>query len=108
ADSAGPPERGVTVVSSSPATTWALVTTRPGAATQPEPSTPRPHAVPSTLVTESPAASTPGAEAIAGSGGPTLACGPRTGGVGSTRRSTLSSGPEGGSTSLRERRTRES
>ena len=39
----------LTVVSSSPATTWALVTTRPGPATQPEPSTPRPQAVPSTL-----------------------------------------------------------
>ncbi len=45
----------VTVVSSSPATTWALVTTSPGAPTQPEPSTPSPQAVPSTRTTEAPA-----------------------------------------------------
>ena len=39
-------------MSSSPATTWALVTTRPGAATQPEPSIPSPQAVPRTRTTE--------------------------------------------------------
>ena len=44
-----------------PATTWAFVTTRFGAATQPEPSMPRPHAVPVTRKTLGRAASTPGA-----------------------------------------------
>ena len=42
-------------MSSSPATTWALVTTSPGPATHPEPSSPSPQAVPSTLTTLSPA-----------------------------------------------------
>ena len=55
----------VTEVSSSPATTWALVTTMPGAATQPEPSTPRPQAVPSTRTTEAPARRTSGSVALA-------------------------------------------
>ena len=40
-----------TRVSSCPATTWAFVTTSPSRATQPEPATPRPQAVPRTLTT---------------------------------------------------------
>src|SRR5213079_3461083 len=63
--SLGPVPRAWTTVSSSPATTWALVTTTPGRATQPEPSTPRPHAVPSTLTTLRDARRTPGRRAIA-------------------------------------------
>ena len=42
---------GSTRVSSWPATTCALVTTTPGSATQPEPSTPTPHAVPRIFTT---------------------------------------------------------
>ena len=42
------PVAGSPVVSSWPATTWALVTTRPGPATHPEPSIPSPQAVPRT------------------------------------------------------------
>ncbi len=58
----------VTVVSSAPAITWALVTIRPGCTAQPEPSTPSPQAVPSTRTTEPPASSTSGSVAIAGVG----------------------------------------
>ena len=42
-----------------------------------------------------------GRRRVGGRAGGTSASGPRTGGVGSTRRSTFSSGPEGGRTSLR-------
>ena len=47
----GPSPSICTVVSSWPATTWALVTTMPSPAIQPDPWTPRPQAVPSTLTT---------------------------------------------------------
>ena len=47
----GPLPCTCTVVSSWPATTWALVTTIPFPATQPEPCTPSPQAVPSTFTT---------------------------------------------------------
>ena len=56
------------MVSSEPATTCALVTIRPGATAQPEPSTPRPQAVPSTRTTERRRGSTSGSVAIAASG----------------------------------------
>ena len=46
----------------SPATTCALVTTRPGAATQPEPSTANPHESARTLTTDRPAALTAGSD----------------------------------------------
>ena len=55
-----------TVVSLSPATTCALVTTRSGAATQPEPSIARPQAVPSTRTTLRRGARTPGRRSVAG------------------------------------------
>ena len=56
-----------------PATTWALVTTRPGETTQPLPSWPRlqASATPVILMTESAAASTPGVRTTVGSGGST-------------------------------------
>ena len=92
--------RRSTRVSSWPATTWALVTTTPGAATQPEPSTPTPHAVPRILTTLSRAAATSGSRAIAARGGGTRASGPSIRGNGSSARSVLSSGPVGGSTAL--------
>ena len=60
-----------------PATTCAVVTTRPGAAIQPEPSMPRPHAVPGTRTTLGRAATTPALWSSRGSGGPTRASGPR-------------------------------
>ena len=68
--------RVVTVVSSSPATTCALVTTSPEPATHPDPSTPSPQAVPRTLTTLSPARCTSGSVAIARSGARTVASGP--------------------------------
>ena len=46
------PSSRITVVSSSPATTWALVTTRSSATTNPVPSCTRLHAAPSILVTD--------------------------------------------------------
>ena len=55
--------------SSTPATTCALVTTRPVAATQPEPSIPSPHALPTTRTTLGAALLTPAESSTAGSGG---------------------------------------
>ena len=84
-----------TVVSSSPATTWALVTTRPGPTAQPEPSTPSPQAVPSTRTTEPPA---PQHVGVGGDrrrrAAATGAAGPVIDGAGSTRSSALRTGPE--------------
>ncbi len=89
-----------TVVSSSPATTCAFVTTRPGAATQPEPATPSPHALPRTFTTLAAASWTSGSRAIRPRGGATPASGPSIRGNGSSRRSEFSSGPDGGRTVL--------
>ena len=75
---------GLILVSRSPATTCAAVTTFPGAATQPEPSTPRPHAVPSTRTTLGAASRTPGRRSTPGSGGGTWASGPPRAGKGSS------------------------
>ena len=61
---------------STPATTWALVTTSPLPAIQPEPSIPSPQALPTTRTTLSAALLTPGESSTAGSGGPTPAAGP--------------------------------
>ena len=83
-------------MSRSPATTCAFVTTSPSPATQPEPSTPRPHAVPSTFTTLPAASSTSGSLSIPRAGGATFASGPSIFGKGSSRRRELSSGPEGG------------
>src|SRR5262249_22645835 len=71
---------GLTAVSLSPATTCAAVTTVCGAATQPEPSMPSPHAVPTTRTTLGAAARTPGRRRTAGLGGGTSAGGPARGG----------------------------
>ena len=60
---------GRRAASSIPATTCAFVTTRPGAATQPEPSIPSPHAFPITRTTLSAASLTPVEPSTAGSGG---------------------------------------
>src|SRR5271155_3180366 len=87
-----------TVVSCSPATTCALVTTVSGSATQPEPSIASPHAVPSTLTTLCEALRTPAACAIAGTGAATFGEGPVIEGIGSSRASALRIGPDGGST----------
>ena len=86
-----------TAVSLSPATTCALVTTRPGATTQPLPSIPRPHAVPTTRTTLPAAERTPRAARIPGAGGETSAAGPWTDGSGSKRASAWRIGPDGGS-----------
>ena len=88
-------------MSSSPATTWAFVTTSPPSATQPDPATPRPHAVPRIFTTLAAAAWTSGSRVIPVSGGATRASGPSIRGNGSSRRSEFSSGPDGGSTVLR-------
>ena len=56
-------------MSSSPATTWAAVTTSLGATTQPLPSTPSPQAVPSTRTTLGAARRTPGCRSTRGSSG---------------------------------------
>ena len=61
------------------------MTTRFGAAAQPEPEMPRPHALPVTRKTLSRAARTPGLASNAGSGGATFARGPRIVRNGSTR-----------------------
>lgn len=53
-----------TWVARCPATTWALVATSPGAATQPEPLDRRPHAVPMTRTTEARAKRTLGSRAM--------------------------------------------
>ena len=81
--------------------TWALVTTMPGSATQPEPSTPRPQALPRTRTTERSAPRTSGSLRTRTSGGPTGVVGPTIDGAGSTRSRALSTGPVGGSSSLR-------
>ena len=96
-----------TVVSCSPATTCALVSTSPGRATHPEPSMARPQAVPSTRTTLREAARTPGERATAGSGGATSGEGPAIEGSGSRRASALRIGPVGGSRRLRSRRIAE-
>ena len=80
------------------------MTTTPGSATQPEPSTPTPHAVPRILTTLARAARTSRSPAIPGCGGGTRAAGPSMRGNGSSARSVLSSGPVGGSTALSWRR----
>ncbi len=93
----GPSPCTWTVVSSCPATTWALVTTIPSdEATHPDPSTPRPHAVPSTLTTLGPAAFTCGSRAIRDVGGATRASGPATLGIGSNRASAFRPVPRAG------------
>ncbi len=97
----------MTVVSLSPATTCALVTTRPGAAIQPDPSTPSPQAVPSTRTTLSPAACTSGSCAIFESGAATFGLGPWTATRGSMRCSALISELDGGNVSLSARRIAE-
>ena len=96
-----------TVVSFSPATTWALVTTTLGAATQPLPSMPSPQAVPSTLTTLGLALSTAGALTIPGGGAATFAWGPRTEGSGSIRASACRIAPDGGNRLLSPRRMAE-
>src|SRR5438128_653676 len=63
------PESVRTVVSDSPATTCAAVTTRSGLATQPLPSTPRPHAVPRMRTTLRSALRGPGSLSTRGFGG---------------------------------------
>ena len=98
----------VTVVSSAPAMTWALVTIRPGRTAQPEPSIPSPQAVLSTRTTEPAAWRTSGSSAIAGFGGCGGVAGPEIDGAGSTRSSAFSTGPVGGRTWLRLRRITES
>ena len=72
----------------------------PPRATQPEPSTPSPQAVPSTRTTLRLAARTSGSRAIRAVGGATSALGPLICGKGSKRASALSSRPDGGSVSF--------
>ena len=74
----------------SPATTCAAVTTRLRRANQPLPSTPMPHAKPTTLTTEASASSTPRLRTIAGLAGVDGAAGPTIDGNGSTRASRCS------------------
>ena len=71
------PSRRSTRGSFIPATTCAFVTTRFGAAAQPEPETPRPQALPVTRKTLLRAERTAGLASSAGSGGATFASGPR-------------------------------
>src|SRR4029079_12009005 len=80
----------VTLVCFSPATTWAAVTTTPGAATQPLPAIPSPQAVPVTRTTLAAAADTARFLAIAAFGAPGMG-GPVIDGNGSTRASAFSS-----------------
>ena len=100
------PSRRSTRGSFIPATTWAFVTTRFGAAAQPEPETPRPQALPVTRKTLARAAWTPGLASSAGLGGATLASGPRIEKNGSTR-AIASSRRDGGTRSLISPRMRE-
>ena len=100
ASSCGPLPRSSTLVSVWPATTCALVTTTPSRATQPEPSTPSPHAVPRIFTTLAAAARTCGSRPIPFAGGATFASGPSILGNGSKRASAFSSGPDGGSALL--------
>jgi len=69
-----------------PATTWAFVTTTPRDATQPEPSTPSPHAMPVTRTTLFDACTTSASTATPLSGGATIAGGPTVIGSASRRR----------------------
>ena len=72
-----------------------------GPAIQPEPSTPSPQALPRTRRTEAAARSTSGSlEDAARRARATSASGPRTSGLGSIRRSTFRSGPDGGKASF--------
>ena len=93
--SSWPRPRISTTVSSWPATTCAFVTTVPSPAAQPEPETRRPHALPSTWTTESPARRTSGSAGTPVLGGPTSTSGPSTRGNGSKRASALSSVSDG-------------
>ena len=72
----------------------------PSPATQPDPSTPSPQAVPRIFTTLSAAARTCGSRAIPARGAGTFASGPSMRGNGSKRASALSSGPDGGSAAL--------
>ena len=72
--------------------------------TQPDPSTPTPHALPRTFTTLWRASSTCGSRAIPAFGGGTFAVGPSMCGNGSSARSVLSSGPVGGRIALSWRR----
>src|SRR4051794_12617907 len=101
ASSPGWRPRSSTRVSVWPATTCALVTTKPSPATQPEPSTPSPQAEPSTLTTLSAAAFTAAARAIEAVGARTLASGPSMRGNGSSRASASISPFDGGSSAFR-------
>ncbi len=74
-----------------PATTCAFVTTSPRVATQPDPSTPSPQAIPVTRTTLFDARTTSGSFASPLSGGATIAGGPRNTPIGSTRSSSSSS-----------------
>ena len=91
-------------MSSCPATTCAFVTTSPFPATQPEPSTPSPHAFPRIFTTLSAAARTPSARAIDAVGAGTRASGPSMRGNGSSRASASISPLDGGSHVLSWRR----
>ena len=71
--------------------TCAAVTTSPGAATQPEPEMPSPHAVPITRTTLGEAARTTGFLSTARVGGSVGIAGPATVGNGSTRARTFRS-----------------
>ena len=100
------PSRRSTRGSFIPATTCAFVTTRFGAAAQPEPETPRPQALPVTRKTLLRAERTAGLASSAGSGGATFASGPRIVRNGSTR-AIASSRRDGGTRSLISPRIRE-
>ena len=89
-----------TIVSCSPATTWAAVTTRLLAANQPLPSTPIPQAVPRILTTRVEAAWIAGSPRTEALGGCEGAAGPVIDGNGSIRASRCRS-VRGGTTELR-------
>ena len=91
-----PPPPGWTTVSFSPATTCAFVTTSPGAATQPEPSMPSPHAVPRTRTVLRAAARTWGSRAARLLGRGSSGTLPWTEGNGSKRASRFRKLPDGG------------
>ena len=100
------PPAKLTVVSSSPATTCAAVTTTPGLATQPLPSMPSPQAVPTMRTTLGAAARTPGRARTRGSGASVGTGGPAMLGNGSTRLSAFSS-VRGGTIAFSRSRMRE-
>ena len=85
------PPAKLTVVSSSPATTCAAVTTTPGRATQPLPSMPSPQAVPTMRTTLGAAARTPGRARTVGRRRRSAPGGPASSGNGSTRASAFRS-----------------